>query len=606
VIPNRRVVVGIVGILLLISFFSLVHAGFAVPDDFLYSLMAHSDKKWQFAWDTSRGMGRFGMVFHIALNLVPYAVRSVIYLKIVQIGSMLATLLLFAHTVARFSGRRDDALLCTLCFAAFLPNMWEHHIYAAYPFVFQFGGFFLLLSLLAFRDSLDDPALKHRVKAALFLLVAALTYEAFLAYLVVFLLIAAYYRGKDGLRAVVVASAPVALATIVYLQVYIVWRSIFPSTYAGSQISTTAVNLVRAARVVWQFSAAALPGYVFAHFDQIHCRFPGSPLGFARSVGALLANLQVEWLVKAVLVGIGVWLLVKARQRPPEQARPAAALALGAVLFVLPAIPLAVTPKYQEWVASGAQAYVVTYFAYFGVVLLLAVLAMHLGSGIAGGGRRATVAGAAVAAVFASFSLVTDYGNQAMNRSQALNRQRWDLFAEMVSASDFAAVPSGSCLLIDGLRPSLVMGNYAGYLWEAWIEQRVGRTVTVLEDRGALLDCMHGGRRPGFLLRYRQEENAANQFIALARVEESAGAHLVGSHAVILWSGTARRFDLLLGSADERPNPTARIDGAAVTSIGNQLRFPVDSSTRRSGFIRTEVDMPHLVLDTVSAATFPE
>jgi hypothetical protein len=602
-ISRRRVAGGIIAVVLLIAAFPLVHAGFATPDDFVYSRWAHSEKRWEYAWDAASAMGRFQMPFHIALNLVPYAPGNELFLKTLQIGGLVVTLLLFGHTVARLADDVDDGLLAVLLGAALLPNMWEHFPYAAYPFVFAFGASVLMLALLAFRRDLDGAPRRFRLASALLFLVAALTYESFLVYCVVFVLLAWQRKAKDGPRAVLGACAPILATVLLYVMVYLAWRAANPSTYSGSQLVLDAPSLLRAARVVWQFAVAALPGYVFTHFDAIHYRFAASPEGFGRGVGALLTNARVEWVIKALLVAFGVYLLQSDRGAAPRRRRLAGPALLGVLLFLIPALPLALTPKYQQWVAEGTPAYLVTFFSYFGVIVVLTALAAYLGTSPSGRRpRRAVTVATAIAA--ALLGVVTDYGNQAMHRSQALNGQRWTMFRALMASEDFEQVQPGSRLLLSGLTTSLVLGGYGPYVWQAWVQQQTGKAVTVFDDRAAFLAAGTRDGRPGFIVRYEQEENAPNQLIAIARVAGSEHGELTGDRVVVLWSGIARRFALLLRAAGAPGPAVARINGVDVRATGAAQLFPVDASSRRGGVVRAEVQMPHLSLDAVSATTF--
>jgi hypothetical protein len=605
-IPLLPVLLAVVGAVVLVAVFPLTESGYAAPDDYAYAVWARADGRWAEVWRNAVASGRLTMLVHVPLNFVPYLVEHPAYLKFVQIGSIVATLALFAWAVARFTGERSHGLLAALLFAGVLPNMWEHHLYAAYPFVFQLGAALVVLALLAFRRQMEGaPPSRGALAGALFFL-ALLTYELFLTYAVVFAALAWSARRRLGARAAWRALVPVLVAAAVFLASYGAWRATFPSDYAGARVELDRFDAAAALRVVRQFSLSALPGFAYARFDEVHARFAATPAGFSRDVTGLAAAIQVEWLLKALLVGVGVWLAPRLREQRPEAARLAAPLALGTLLVVLPTLPVALTVKYQEWVAAGTQAYVVTYLSYFGVIVAAAALTARiwsLGAGPAARSRRIAVA--ACATFWAALSLVTDAGNQAMHRSQALQRGRWELFRTLVTSTDFAAVPAGSCMLLDGLTPALAFGGFKPFLWQVEALERTGKALSFTDDRAAFARCAGTGQ-PAFLVRFRQEENTANQLIALAPVARADTSPLAGDRAVVYYSGVARRFSLLLRTAvNERP-AVATVNGRATAATADAITVPIALAPADRMPLRLEVELPAMALDAISATAFAE
>ena len=605
-IPVLHVLLVVVGLVIAIAVLPLLGAGPAVPDDFTYSVWTHADARWSEVWSVAKSSGRLVMLTHLPLNFVPYLVDSRVYLKTVQIGSMVATLLLFAYAFSRFTGERYHGIVAALLFAALLQNMWEHHIYAAYPFVFQLGGALLILALLSFKARLEGAPAARGVLAGVLFFLSLLTYEAFLAYVVLFVAIAWHARRSRGTKAVTRALVPVLAAAGVFAVAYAAWRVAFPSDYAGAQVELGRLDARAAVSVVVQFTRSALPGYVFSHFDNLHARFAESPAGYSRSIGALVAGVRIEGLVKALLVGLGIWLAQRIRPARATESPLLGRLSVAALLLVLPVLPVALTAKYQEWVASGAQAYVVTYFAYFGVIVAATAVTARLGTTGGEGSRSRGAAVATCVVVWAALSLVTDHGNRAMHRSQALNRERWELFNALVASPDFAAVPAGSCVLLDGLTTPLAFGTYKPFLWQVAAHEATGKEFAFTDERAAFARCADAGQRPAFLLRYRQEENVGNQLIALARVADANVTLLQADRMVVYWSGVSRRFALMLRIAGENRSVDATVNGLGRNGAAPSYLFPVATAPREPSPHRVEVNLPGMAVDAVSATSFVE
>ncbi len=602
-LPLLPVLLAVVGAVVLVAVFPLTGTGYVTPDDYAYAVWARADGRWTEVWRNAVASGRLTMLFHVPLTFVPHALDVRAYLKAVQIGSLVGTVALFAWAFARAAGERYHGIVAALLFAAVLPNMWEHHLYAAYPFVFQLGAALVLLALLAFLGRLDGASRLHGALAGVLFFLALLTYEAFLTHAALFAALAWEARRRIGARAAWRALAPVLVAAAVFVAAYASWRAACPSDYAGARIDPHRFELAAALRVVRQLSLSALPGFAWAHFGTVHERFAATPAGFSRDAAGLLAALRVEWVLKALLVGLGVWLAQRLRPRRHPADRLGPPLALGALLVILPTLPLALTPKYQEWIAAGTQAYVVTYLSFFGVIVAATAVTARL-AGL-GEGRLGNLAAAACACTWAALSLVTDAGSQAMHRSQALERERWTLFRTLLASRDVAAIPDGSCVLLDGLTRSLVLGGYTPFLWQVETLERTGKALACTDDRAAFARCAAGGRA-AFLIRFRQEENAANQLIALAPVARADASPLAGDQAVIYYSGVARRFSLLLRTAGESRTVTVSVNGTTTAGAGGLVVVPIALAPGERMPVRREVALPGMALDAISATAFAE
>lgn len=604
---THRLVSVFIALIFLIAFFPLVHTGYAVPDDFQFSLWASSPERWKNAREAAEQTGRFQVFFHICLAYVPYFVDSHFYLKFVQIASMAMSAWLFAYTLTRYRGDCHFGLIVLLLFGALTQNMWEHHLFSAYPFVFQFGFSCLTLSFIAFQKMLIGGSRSSQWQTGIFLFLALLAYETFALYIAIFLFIAWAYKKSQGWRVILSAMAPVFICIFIFSTVYLTWRWQYPTNYAGARVDPATLDWAHIRQVIWQFSWASFPGYVLTHFTAIHHAFPVSPEGFNRNFASLFQNMQSEWIVKAVLVGFGIWLTQSIKNSPLTRQRFIALLAVSILLVFLPPLPLALTSKYQNWVnIFGVNAYVVTYFSYFGVVLFLATFATAFGQLGKPGGLLKRVSVGTVAVVVMFLSLLTDYGNAAMNRSQSLEAWKWRMFDQVINSPDFQTVSSGDCVLLDGLTAGLAFGFSPPDYWQKRIEQRTGKQVPVFDDRTVFTQCMVAGNKPGFLVRYQQEANIANQFIVVARVLGEENGRLIGNQAVLYSLGHSRRFMLTWLAPGLDRKAVATIDNVSVVGQGGYASFLVNKLEQNRGSLRTEIRIPNLALDSLGVNYFVE
>lgn len=600
----RSVVWACIAIILLIALYPLLTTGYAVPDDFQYALWAESPDRWQRALEAAKAQGRFQLFIHISLAYVPYLLDSPLFLKALQIGSIVAAALAFALAVSRYLNSTYHGLLSLILFGALLQNMWEHHVLAAYPLIFQFGLFFLALSFIAYKNALTGNDSSGARRAAIYLFIALLVSEGFVVYAAIHLILALLYGYKESARAVAARILPIFVAVGLFIGIYLTWRAYFPSTYEGAQIDLARLEWSKVLNVVWQFSKASHPAFVYSHFNPTHYEFPASPEGYRRNIGYLLLNMQVAWLIKAILVGAGIILAQRFIANNTSNARFYALVAVGVALFLLPSLPLALTPKYQAWVQHGASAYTVTYFSYFGVLLILVAMVGRAGTlGNPHGALRRLAIGI-TAGLAMLLSLVTDYGNAAMYRSQSLEAWKWKLFDRMILSADFDKVPERVCILLDGLTTPLVFGYMHPDFWAEDIAQKTGKRPMAYDQQDAFFNCMQEHKVPGFMIRYRQEGNTPNQFITLANVQRREGTNLVGNHAIMISAGYSRKFSVTWASTEDSHASSAIINGVSTHSTGRFSAFPVDASKQRWGMVRVEINQPDMILNSISENLF--
>ena len=97
-------------------------------------------------------------------------------------------------------------------------------------------------------------------------------------------------------------------------------------------------------------------------------------------------------------------------------------VAVAFVLVVLTNLPLAITVKYQTWVIEDfTHGYLTTYFVFFGVVILLALLIEGAVSWLSSSSR---LTAQALGGVFAAAAFIVCYGTDVINAHVALTERR--------------------------------------------------------------------------------------------------------------------------------------------------------------------------------------
>jgi hypothetical protein len=285
------------------------------------------------------------LVFATFTNLLAY--------KAFLIATTLVTIELFRRCVARYTSLATGNL-AALAVCAILQERAYHDAILSYNAMPQFVAIAILVSVLAFADALDRGRLSVRALAIAGYVLAAITYEEVYAFGLLYVALAKA-RGRTW-AAAMRASAPFlgisALLVLLAAALHIVFavRSLYALSFAPLPVLRTGLEQIVAAfpLVYW----AADPNGIFGrvNFDDFLRNAPLDPL-----VGATFA--------------VAAWLAM--RQAASERIRLGPLCAVGALVIVLPALPVAILTKYQHELRPG-WGYLPVFVEYFGVALLIA------------------------------------------------------------------------------------------------------------------------------------------------------------------------------------------------------------------------------------------
>ena len=334
------------------AFYSMLDGVLGADKISLSQAMLHSFQLWFF------GNGRFYPGLIVEKYLVFYFFTNLLAYKLLLIAMTLVAVELFRRCVAAFTSASIGNLAALIVVTLFAERGYQDAIlsYNAMP---QVVAIAMLTSLLAFRRALTTDRPAWRVASVALYALAAFTYEdAYLLCLLYPALLAGYGRStRDIVRSagpyvaigVVLAAFSLAMRHVVHLSA----GSIYARGTDPVAIMRTGVDQVSAAFPLsyWLFDPSGIFGR--HDFGDFYRNAPVSPLVFS-------AFAVAAW-----------WCL---QQLARDTTRLSGLLRIGALVLVLPAIPIALTVKYQHELKLGLG-YLPVFFEVFGVALLGAALA---------------------------------------------------------------------------------------------------------------------------------------------------------------------------------------------------------------------------------------
>jgi len=504
------------GLLAVLTFAPLSRAGFTTSDDMRYAFELQQMRAdfWGFMEWAGRDQGRITMKWVALTRVVPYLVESRLWYQAALMVPLAGSVLLFGLLSARAFRSRTLGALCGLFFLAFVQNSWHHNPLSSYPVSYSLGICCLLGAALVVHARHADWTLPSALLAWLLALLALLTTEAFVPYLLLFGLLVRSRGSPSGLLAQVSARAlrcaPIVAALVPYLLVYGIYRSAHPSSYAGAWFEVDEV--LASLRTWWQFSISSLPGY-YAFFQEDR--------GSARRVDPLtLATvwqaLRVEWTVKSLLVAAGTVAAFRGVRTPWPAGKLALAFGVGVALMFLPNVLVAFTAKYPELVVTrDVPAYLYTHHSFFGAVLVWAVAARGLAGALSGRPVR-TVAAAAAGLLCAGVSLATDYHNHWIALDKQLAASRWRLMDAFLRSPTFGEIPEHSAIYAPTLYERYRYLAFTPGYWTRYAGYETGRTVRFLVEPEHPLPQ---GTPAVFYLRFLQSRTVDESHLLLARAE---------------------------------------------------------------------------------------
>ncbi len=403
--------------------------GMASLDQINFSTGTVGRSVWTALLDDARAQGR---IYFLLTKIVDY-LAAIHATSVLTQGLNLALFAAVPWLVAWMifeDGR--ERLVFLLAYWALCTLGWSHTTPAAYPIVPTLPLVLAGAAAAMARSHSRAPGNPKLIAYGCLAFAAFFQYEPSTLVAAVLLLWFIHARVPDASRRLRLYLAT-ATSLALYAAAYALWRGLYPSSYEGAAVGE--LSLVAIARVVVVYALGALPAPPH--------RMPGVTVGdsiigkhvlpYPRfGIGTPLA--EVEWMdiVLSIAAAGLLWFVLSDRRTVPSQDRRvppglAKLLCLGFALLIASNILLALSRKYQIWVATAPSPYLTSYYALFGWVVLLTGLSRFFV-------RTRAKAGAVLA--FALVFLYSGAANHFAGKQIRSNFSKWQAVAALAACRE--------------------------------------------------------------------------------------------------------------------------------------------------------------------------
>ena len=402
------------------AFYSLLRGALKAEHVTLGQAMAHSFQLWLL------GNGRFYPGLIVEKYLVFYVFTDLVAYKLCLIAMTLLCVELFRRCVAAYTTVAAANLSALVVVTLFTERGYQDSI-LSYNGMPQVVALLVLTSLLAYRRALQEPNRLAYALAVVLYALAALTYEDVYPLCALYPLLAAFSRKPH--KSWAVTGLPfVAVALVLAVFSLVMRRAVHlpsDSIYAFGLDPYTVV------RTGLEQAVAAFP-LTYWGFDPSHIYGRSSPADFFR-------NAPVSP-VLFVAFGLAAWSSLAFLRH--DSGRPWHFVAIGVTVIVLPALPIALTLKYQHELAWGLG-YLPVFFEEFGVALIACGLAIALVTG-----RTSAAMRIAFSIAIALVATMTQATNARLVREGAASRAARSALEQQIATGLAAQVRDGDAIAV--------------------------------------------------------------------------------------------------------------------------------------------------------------
>lgn len=413
----RKVLLALVLLYLVVQGLPFLEGFRTTPDDVAYHAITMGGERhfWAFVHHAAQSQGRIVHYLDVPVTLLAAYFAEDTGFRIFYTAFHFLTLALFAHFVALLS-RRSIGVLMLIVLVSFQPLDYFHLPPNAYPFHVSLPVFLILCSRIGLlrqrRQGMPDSwrSLPWQLPAFVGVMFGEGAFLFFAAVVVMELLVeqhpvaaAAPDRGMRGsLAAMARTYGAEVLVGLLFLVLYLSYRTLHPSTYAGNQLPASldlgAFGKTLAGHVYGGTSLAAL----------------------VRNATRLVEVLPTlgPWVwgcASFILVGVtALWWRQGGQPRPvdPRAVRWSWLLLAALAGAVLVTAPVALVSRFQRWCSSiHSCVFHDSRLSYYFTGLALVIVLVVLSDGLRRRGRAGTVARAGLALALGAMAALTYLNN---------------------------------------------------------------------------------------------------------------------------------------------------------------------------------------------------
>ena len=366
---NQSIALIVLGVLCLtvLAIEPLLRVGFTTNDDLEnYLYFSQNSLSWSHVLRNIQTTGFRPL--HLLFISIPYIYDSFAWFKFVQIFVLLLSITSLSVLIGLLARNKYVGLLLYVLLLGLMQNSWGHNILTSYPFIFHMCLSLMFIAIILFYHWLQTKKIIFFWVSLTCYICPVLVTEVHIFYSVLFPIIVLIHSKRSvslqqlqtTYKKEYVYSSLYILCAILFVITYYWLKNIYGENYDGTTVNISSLQGILA--VLKQYSISSFPSYVYFQLDALlphmsHRRdfLYANELGIA----SLLNALTLKWYCIALINAIFTYCLLG---KLSNNLKLYIVLFLVGVIFVfMPNVLLAITSKYQAWVANGDINYIYTY-----------------------------------------------------------------------------------------------------------------------------------------------------------------------------------------------------------------------------------------------------
>lgn len=373
-IKNKKVIIGLLIALIICVGIPMIKTG-----------IMHNDELMSRLWSSQGFTTFYNHYFHEQIEkgrtlssvIIPLTMyfgfigQSTFSFKFFQILSIILCLVFMAKLLMKILKDKRIVILYSLIFLSFLQISFEPTVPNVFVTFYNISICALLYSMSLFWEYLETKKIKKLIISMIIFFVVELTYESFVTYVPIYLLLYIYKVGlKNIFKDFKALFLPICVG-VLYLVLYVIFSKLFPSNYAGNQID--GINIIHSIKIVLELGYFSLPGSYIT-----------SPK--YNYLFGLHLNYNAWDILRLIIFTIlFTFIFIIAVKNKATEEKNINKISILKIIFIslcaiaLPILPISVASMYQTmdlgYMTLGIP---VSFFSYFASVLLVTIIVTYI------------------------------------------------------------------------------------------------------------------------------------------------------------------------------------------------------------------------------------
>ncbi|WP_310830420.1 acyltransferase family protein [Paenibacillus pedocola] len=492
---------------------------------------------YEYISNVALGQGRAYFLGNV-VALIMFSIKNVFVFRVLSLLILLSNVWSFVLLCNKI--RKSNILSGLVCFVYFvsLTFSWEPTMPNAYTTFYGLSITILFLSLRSFYIYIEEKQAKHVIFSTIGYILCLFTYELFIIFFPLYLLIALSKEKK--LKKVFFKVLPIAISTLAYLIFYLIWRSLFGAGYQGATVDIASFSIRDCIYAILVLSLSAIPGTLFlsAKYRYILFSLYGNQHFDNKLINMIAQVFTLENIILGLLSFYVFYKLLKDSKESLSSKKMIALMCIIAAYVFLPSTLLAVTPLYQNAVKTSTFLTVnASYFSLFACILLFCLFFTWLLHRIPSqkNKRVVLVIGSSIIALACVFS---NFQSNIITKHQNYLEQRLVYINSFIKSDAFHNIEDGAVIYAPSIFQWEMSLAIHDSFWDEYTKIQLGKNVHFTKE----LPFSTIDAPPLYYLKEIELDSRVERYIVFGKVNENAQSNdITSNEALVIYSGKQKQ-----------------------------------------------------------------